>query len=129
MANHTVTLNQSVLIQDTSGATPVTAAQDAKTDQVTSQEEYLSTLVVIPVNTAVPATVVDFGALAEAETVYVEVDRPVTMTVGLGADVYTIRSTFVETYVPADGPTKLTFGNPDLVNVANVRVIVGGNHT
>lgn len=128
MANNTVTLNLSVLIQDTTGATPVTAAQDSKTDQVTSQEEYLNTLVVVPVNTAVPATVVDFGALAEAQTVYVESDRPVTMTVGLGSEVTTIRSTFIETYQVGEGPTKLTFGNPDLTNVANVRVIVGGNH-
>lgn len=131
MAQNTVTLNVAILVQDTSGTVPAVAAQDQKTDQVSGQEEFLSTLVVVPPNTDVatsPVTV-DFGALTEAMTLYVEADRPVTMQVGTGTEVLSIRSTFIETYQAGEGPTSLDFGNTDTTNAANVRVIVGGNHT
>ena len=129
MANHTATLNLSVLVQDTSGASPVTVASDSKTDQVTNLEEYIATTVVIPANTVVAVTpvVVSFAPFS-VQTVYVKSDRPVTMQVGTaGADTLSIRSTFCETHLDGEGPDALEFGNTDLVNAATVTVVAGSN--
>jgi len=130
MANYTATLNVSSLIQDTGGATPVTVAQDAKTDQVTDLEEQINVTVVIPANTDVTvAPVVVSLAPFSVRSVFVKADRPVTMQVGAaGVDVSSIRSTFVETYQAGEGPDALEFGNTDLVNAATVNVIAGSDH-
>lgn len=129
MPNFTATLSLSALVQDTGGAAPVTAASDAKVDQVVNLEEFISTTVVIPPSTVVTASpvVVSFAPF-NVHTVYVKSDRPVTMQVGTaGADVYSIRSAFCETYLDGEGPDALEFGNVDATNGATVTVIAGSN--
>lgn len=126
---HTVTLSTSALVQDTTGATPVTSAQESAQKQVVDLEEFVSTVVVIPPSTVVTATpvVVSFAPF-NVRSVYVKSNRPVTMQVGTaGADVYEVRSLFATNYADGDGPNALEFGNTDAVNSATVTVIAGSD--
>jgi len=126
---HTVTLNTSVLVQDTSTTTPTTVTQQSAQDQIADLEEYVSTVVVVPPSTVVTVSpvVVSFAPFA-VQNVYVKANRPVTMQVGTaGADVYEVRSAFATNYESGDGPNALEFGNADTVNAATVTVIAGSN--
>lgn len=130
MPNYTATVSASILVQDTSGTTPVTSAQDSKTDQMANLEEQISATVVVPANTdvAVAPVVISFAPFA-VTSVLVKSDRPVTMQVGTaGVDTSAIRSAFVETYISGEGPNALEFGNTDLVNAATVTVVAAGEH-
>lgn len=125
--SHTTTLTAAILIQDLSGAAPVTVAAQEKIDQVTLLDEFTSNVIVIPPNTDVSVLPV-IAALApfNVKALFVKSTRPVTMKIGsAGADVYTIRSAYVETYLAGEGPDQIKFGNTDLVNSAVVTVVAG----
>lgn len=126
---HTVTLNTSILVQDTAGATPATVTQQSAQEQVVDLDEFVSTVVVIPANTDVTVSpvVVSFAPF-NVRSVYVKSSRPVTMQVGTaGADTYQVRSLFSINYADGDGPNALEFGNADLTNAATVTVIAGSD--
>lgn len=126
---HTATLTAAILVQDTSGLAPVTVAASEKTDQVVDLEEFTSNVIVIPPNTdvSVSPVIASFSPF-EVQSLFVKASRPVTMKVGsAGADTYSIRSAYAETYLSGEGPNQLKFGNTDLVNSAVVTVIAGSN--
>ncbi len=126
---HTVTLNTSILVQDTTGATPVTVTQQSAQEQVIDLEEFVSTVIVVPPSTIVTVTpvVVSFAPF-NVRSVYVKASRPVTMQVGTaGVDVTEVRSLFATNYADGDGPNALEFGNTDVTNSAVVTVIAGSD--
>lgn len=100
----TVTLNTSVLIQDTSGAAPVTQFSKSATDQKTAQEEFQ--VLHVTVLAAAVDQAVDLAEL-DTQSLYIETDNPIKMKiVAAGTDI-PIRSVHVSTFGVGDGPAEL----------------------
>lgn len=116
----TGTLNASILIQDTSTATPVTVASDAKTDQEVAQDEMFSLSVTVnagAVNQVVALTGLDIRGL------YVTATNPVTMKqAGDSSYAQPLRSVFCSTYGTGQSPTDLRFSNAGAV-ASQVKII------
>ena len=121
--SYTVTLSASILIQDTAPATPVTVAQDAKTDQLTSESEFLELSVTVPPS-AINQTLDLAGPGFAAQSLYIFSSQPITMKQGSSTFPQPIRSLFVGSYATAQAPASLKFSNPGS-QAAQVKVILG----
>jgi hypothetical protein len=120
----TVTLNASALVQDTSLATPVTVANDAKTDQETAQDEFYSSEITVPA--AAVDQLVDLTGL-DIRSLYVKSSQAVTMKQGASTFAQPIRSLFMATFGTGQGPASLKFSNAGAV-AAQVRIIAGSKN-
>jgi hypothetical protein len=123
---HTVTLNASMLIQDTSGAAPVTVANDSKTDQLTAQDEFLEMSVTVPA-AAVDQTIDLTTPGLSARTLYITTTQPLTMKQGVSVFAQPIRSIFAATYESANVPASLKFSNAGAI-AAQVKIVLGSQN-
>jgi hypothetical protein len=123
---HTVTLSASMLIQDTSGAAPVTVANDSKTDQLTGQDEFLEMSVTVPA-AAVDQTIDLTTPGLSARTLYITTTQPLTMKQGAATFAQPIRSIFVATYEAANVPASLKFSNAGATG-AQVKIALGSQN-
>lgn len=123
MPPFTVTLNASALIQDTGPTTPVTVANDAKTDQETGQNEFGELSITVPA-AAVDQTL-DLGTPGfDVRALYIKTDQPITVKQGASTFAQPVRSVFMATYGAGQGPADLKISNAGAVN-AQVRIIFG----
>ncbi len=125
--SYAVTLSASILIQDTGVTPPVTVAQDSKSDQLATEDEFLE------ISVTVPASAVDqLLDLAtpglNARSVYVSTTQPVTMKQGSSSFAQPVRSLFMGTYDISNSPASLKFSNPG-ASAAQVKVVLGSKNT
>lgn len=125
MPHISTTLNASVLIQDTSGATPVTRITQAKTDQETDHDEFQALEVTVPAgatNQAVNLTNLDVRAL------YMETSQPLTVRVGIITNAAEpFRSLMVMTFDTGESPADLFFNNAGATD-AQVFIALGSKN-
>ena len=120
MPPFTGTLNTSILIQDVAAPTaPVTKVTEAKTDQQTNQAEYFELSVTVPAS-AVDQSVSLSGF--DPQMIQVLTDNPVTLKRDAGTEAQPVRSIYVATFGPGEGPTELKLTNPSGTLDAQVRI-------
>ena len=104
----TVTLNSSILIQDTGGTSPVTVTTKSVTDQQTAQAEFRTQEVTVPdstVDQSVDLTSFKFKSL------YVQTSSPITMKLAGGGTAIPVRKLCVLTDDGTAGITELLLSN------------------
>lgn len=118
----TTTIQASIIMQDTGGATPVTVATDSKSDQATDHDEYVEMEVTVPASTTDMA--VDLSNF-KVRSLFVKASAPVTMKqAGTTAYAQPVRSLFAATYEASNAPTTLHLSNAGTA-AAQVRIIAG----
>ena len=120
-----ITLDASIKIEDTSGASPAIVIEKAKTDEKEAQTEFQVLEVTVPASAT--DQVVDLSNF-DTQSLYIQTTQPLTMLLpdpGPPADEpIPVQSLAVLTFAVGQGPASLRFSNAGAVD-AQVYIALG----